>query len=131
MNGTKPETGSFRVATEGCPQSCPNVFKDPASALAQFRFAFPGESGQRNNLRGPGIFGLDVGVSKSFTWEKSQSVLLAVEAFNLTNTPRFDVGGLQNPNGANNTLANSTQFGNFINTASRPRVLQFAVRYNF
>jgi hypothetical protein len=72
-----------------------------------------------------------MGVSKSFVFEKSQRVLLAVEAFNLTNTPRFDVGGLQNPISGNNTLANGSQFGNFINTSSRPRVLQFAVRYNF
>ncbi|GAC1646012.1 MAG: hypothetical protein NVS9B15_03820 [Acidobacteriaceae bacterium] len=114
---------------DNCPQGCPNVFKDPISALAQFRFAYPGESGQRNNLRGPGTFDIDMGASKAFHVFREQSLILDVEAFNVTNTPRFDVGSLQFV--GNNTLVNNTQFGNFTSTSSRPRVLQFGIRYNF
>jgi hypothetical protein len=47
----------------------------------------------------------------------------------VTNTPRFDVGSLQYV--GNNTLANNTQFGNFNSTISKPRVLQFGLRYSF
>ncbi|MEO8725591.1 MAG: hypothetical protein ABI383_05665, partial [Acidobacteriaceae bacterium] len=129
LNGTKPQTGSYNLVNDNCPQGCPNVFKDPVSALAQFRFAYPGESGQRNNVRGPGTFDVDTGVSKSWRLYREQTLALAVEAFNVTNSVRFDVGSLQNV--GNNTLVNNTQFGNFTSTSSKPRVLQFSLRYSF
>jgi hypothetical protein len=129
LSGTKPKTGNFEVVNDNCPQGCPNVFSDPVDANGQFRFALPGESGQRNNLRGPGTFVMDMGVSKAWKLVGEQSLSLAVEAFNLTNTPRMDVGSLQT--GGNNTLVNSTQFGNFTGTLSKPRVLQFGLRYSF
>ncbi|HVN20392.1 MAG TPA: TonB-dependent receptor, partial [Dongiaceae bacterium] len=48
----------------------PNVFKEStigADTLAsQFRYAYVGESGQRNNLRGPGYFGIDASLGKTF-----------------------------------------------------------------
>src|ERR1039458_9620562 len=50
--------------------------------------------------------------------------------FNLTNTPRFDVGTLQ-LNLAGNSITNSGSFGNFSSTLSNPRVLEFALRYSF
>jgi Carboxypeptidase regulatory-like domain len=130
MNGNKPKTGTFTYTNaDACAQGCPNVFADPATAVKQFRNAFPGESGERNNLRGPGIFSVDMSVSKSFPFLETQNITVAVEAFNLTNSARFDVGSLQFV--GNNTLANASQFGNFTRTVSRPRVLQFGLRYSF
>jgi hypothetical protein len=105
------------------------VFADPQTALAQFRTALPGESGQRNNLRGPGTFVIDMGLSKAWKIVREQSLALSVEAFNLTNTPRMDVGSLQTV--GNNALANGSQFGNFTGTSSKPRIMQFGLRYSF
>ncbi|MFY9558855.1 MAG: TonB-dependent receptor [Terriglobales bacterium] len=119
MNGRRPKTGTYIVNGQ------PNVFKDPATAIQAFRFAFPGESGQRNELRGPGIFGLDTGLGKSWKITESQALKFTWEVFNATNSVRFDAAS------GNAALANSTSFGNFIQTLSQKRVMQFALRYSF
>jgi hypothetical protein len=133
LDGKRPRTGTFVINGQ------PNVFSnpnnatnqsDPNTAINQFRAALPGESGQRNNLRGPGTFDIDASVSKSWNITERQSLRLSAEAFNLTNTPRFDVGTMQ-LNLAGNSITNSASFGNFSSTLSNPRVLEFAVRYSF
>jgi len=60
---------------------------------------------------------------------ESQTLKFTWEMFNITNTPRFDVGTMQ-LNG-NNNLASVTSFGNFSSTLSNPRVMEFALRYSF
>ena len=133
LDGTRPQTGTFMVPnpTTGAPQA--NIFSNPLSgssaAIAQFRQSFPGESGQRNELRGPGTFNLDVGLSKTWNITEAQSVRFTWENFNVTNSPRFDVGTMQL--GGNNSISNSTSFGNFVSTLSNPRVMEFALRYTF
>jgi hypothetical protein len=124
LTGAPPKTGTFILGG-----TTPNVFKDPASALTDFRQSFPGESGQRNELRGPGTFNIDAALSKSWNITERQVVKFTWETFNLTNTPRFDVGTMQ-LNG-NNSLSNSTSFGNFSSTLSQQRVMEFALRYVF
>jgi len=124
MTGPPPRTGTFILAG-----NTPNVFKDPTSALNDFRQSFPGESGQRNEVRGPGTFNIDLALSKSWNITERQAVKFTWETFNLTNTPRFDVGTMQ-LNG-NNSLSNSTSFGNFSSTLSQQRVMEFALRYTF
>ena len=59
-----------------------------------------------------------------------QVLRFSAEAFNLTNTPRFDVGTMQ-LNLAGNSITNSGSFGNFNSTLSNARVLEFALRYSF
>lgn len=121
-------TGAFMVNGD------PNLFQNPAAAIQDFRFAYPGESGQRNTLRGPGYFGIDTGLSKSWNITESQAVKLSWEAFNVTNTTRFDVGSLQaggNNGGGNLSFTNNVTFGNFTSTLTKPRVMQFALRYSF
>jgi hypothetical protein len=130
LNGKRPRTGTFVVNGQPNVFSNPNNVNDPSSAINQFRAALPGESGQRNNLRGPGTFNIDSAVSKSWNITERQSLRFTAEAFNLTNTPRFDVGTLQ-LNLAGNSITNSTSFGNFSSTLSNPRVLEFALRYSF
>jgi hypothetical protein len=124
LNGPKPKTGTFKLAG-----NTPNVFADPAAALGVFRESFPGESGQRNELRGPGTFNIDLGLHKSWNITEAQSIKFTWETFNVTNSPRFDVGTMQ-LNG-NNSLSNSTSFGNFSSTLSQQRVMEFALRYTF
>jgi hypothetical protein len=134
--GKKPETGSFIVTeTNGGPG--PNVFKDPGitdpnnpnAAINLFRPAFPGEKGDRNILRGPGTFNIDTGLSKAWRTTESQSLKFTWEVFNVTNTPRFDVGTMSLAN--NTSLSDVTSFGNFVSTLSNARVMEFALRYSF
>jgi hypothetical protein len=128
LSGTKPRTGTFVLNG-----TTPNVFSNPLTgsnaAINQFRLAFPGESGQRNELRGPGTFNLDLSLSKSWKITESQAIKFSWENFNLTNSPRFDVGTMQLS--GNNSVSNSTNFGNFLSTLSNPRVMEFALRYSF
>ena len=130
LNGKRPSTGTFILNGQPNVFSNPNNLTDPKSAINQFRAALPGESGQRNNLRGPGTFNIDSSVSKSWSITERQILRFSAEAFNLTNTPRFDVGTMQ-LNLAGNSITNSTSFGNFSSTLSNPRVLEFSLRYSF
>jgi len=134
--GKKPETGSFTVTqVSGGPG--PNVFKDPGitdpnnpnAAINQFRPAFPGEKGDRNILRGPGTFGIDAGLSKAWHTRESQILKFTWEVFNVTNTPRFDVGNMSLI--GNTGLSSVTAFGNFTSTLTNARVMEFALRYSF
>src|SRR5207302_1668591 len=90
--------------------------------------AFAGESGQRNELRGPGFFSVDLGLGKSWKITESQALTFRAEAFNISNSVRFDVATAT----INNlSLVNSTNFGKYISTLSSPRVMQFSLRYSF
>ncbi len=127
LTGPKPKTGQFIVPQSGGGTG-PNVFKDPNAALNSFRYSFPGESGQRNVLRGPGSFDIDMGLSKAWKITESQNLKFSWEVFNVTNSVRFDVGSMMNNN---NFLDSPTSFGNFINTLSQQRVMQLGARYSF
>jgi len=130
LDGKRPKTGTFILNGQPSVFSNPNNTNDPNSAINQFRAALPGESGQRNNLWGPGTFNIDLSASKNWNLTERQTLRFSAEAFNLTNTPRFDVGTMQ-LNLAGNSITNSGSFGNFSSTLSNPRVLEFALRYSF
>lgn len=127
--GAAPETGSFTV------NGLPNVFKDPAAAAAAFRPPYPGESGSRNPLRGPGLFNIDAGLLKTWTLTEATRLTFGWQTYNLTNTPRFDAGSMSTQSGlcycGNNTLTSATSFGNFVSTLSKPRVMEFSLRFVF
>jgi len=124
-----PKTGSYLVAATPGGSVLPNVFQDPSAAIKDFRLAFPGESGQRNNLRGPGTFDIDASLGKTWKVTEGKDFSFRWETFNITNTPRFDVGQMQF-NG-NNTLATAATFGTFTNTLNKPRLMEFALRFTF
>ncbi len=124
LNGPKPRTGAF-IDQNGNP----DLFKDPIAAQGAFRYSLPGESGQRNELRGPGFFGIDSGLSKSWPFTESQSLKFSWEVFNVTNAVRFDVAPL--PQTTGQLDAASSVFGTFSSTLTKPRVMQFALRYSF
>jgi len=129
QNGPKPKTGSYNVAATPGGSVLPNVFQDPSSAINDFRLAYPGESGQRNNLRGPGTFDIDASLGKVWKVAEGKDLSFRWETFNVTNTPRFDVGQMQF-NG-NNSLATAAVFGTFTNTLNKPRLMEFALRFTF
>lgn len=104
----------------------PNMFQDTAKALAAFRVPYPGESGQRNNLRGPGYLELDSGLFKDWKITESQVLRFDWEMFNVTNTVRFDAA-----QAAFNFGLTFGEFGAYTNTLTTPRVMQFGLRYSF
>ena len=56
---------------------------------------FPGEVGQRNNLRGHGVFSIDMAIGKRFQMPfEGHSLQFRAEAFNLTNSVRFNTAVL-------------------------------------
>ena len=124
MSGKVPQTGTFLDANGN-----PNMFRDPTAALAAFRFPYPGESGNRNAVRGPGFFGIDTGVSKSWRLAESQALRFSWETFNVTNSVRFGFD-LANGNGLP-SIGTTGTFGDYNQTLTKPRVMQFALRYTF
>jgi hypothetical protein len=119
------KTGVFHNPTD---PSVVNVFGAGSSAQGSFREPFPGESGQRNVLRGPGYFSLDAGLGKRWKmpWSETHSVQLRWEVFNVFNAVRFD------PLSINATLDYSgSTFGQYTRLSTNPRVMQFALRYEF
>jgi len=127
--GAKPESGTFMV------NGSPNIFKDPTKAINAFRFALPGEGGERNNIRGAGYFGIDMGLGKTWNITESSALRFSWETFNITNSVRFDAAALEPLAGSNAegnlSLTNSTGFGYYTSTLTNPRVMQFALRYSF
>jgi hypothetical protein len=105
----------------------PNAFPNHDAALDAFRYARPGESGMRNILRGDGFFNIDMGLSKRWKmpYAENHSLQLRWEVFNITNSVRFDVQSHLSE------LDSVNDFGNYTNLLTNPRVMQFALRYEF
>lgn len=126
--GTVPGVGTTRLP------SGPNLFGDPAAAFRAYTFTRPGGVGDRNNIRGDGYFQIDSGLYKSWAlpWGEAQSVQFRWEIFNVTNTARFDPffasGSL---NSADPALNPNSNFGRYNDQLTPPRVMQFALRYEF
>jgi hypothetical protein len=120
--------GSFSEGTtKNAPTGGPNLFPDPQSAFSAFDLTFPGQSGDRNNVRGDGFFTIDTGLSKriKMPYKETHSLQIRAEAFNVTNSVRFDANQLSL------SLSNSVAFGKYNGTLNSPRVLQFGGRYEF
>jgi hypothetical protein len=97
-----------------------------AQAQAAFRFAYPGETGQRNELRADGYLSLDDGLSKSFKTFREQSFKLSAEVFNVLNNSRF------NTQSSSSTVnVGSTKFGDYAGLLVSPRQMQFSGKYVF
>jgi hypothetical protein len=103
----------------------PNAFASPSAALLNMRLPYPGEAGQRNNFRGDGYFGIDLGVRKTFPLFESQNLQIAAEALNITNSVRFD------PKSVSNNANNSASFGVYSTQLTQSRRMQFSARYSF
>jgi Carboxypeptidase regulatory-like domain len=92
-----------------------------------FRFAYAGESGARNNFRGQGFFGIDMALRKSWNITERQVLSFTYDVYNITNSVRFGFDATQNfP--AIDTVGS---FGNYNQTLTTPRVMEFALRYSF
>ena len=92
---------------------------------SNWNFPFPGQSGSRNQLRGPGYFGIDMAMRKSWKFTERQSLAFSAEVFNITNSVRFDAASTQP------AIDTAGTFGTYSRTLTRPRVMEFALRYSF
>ena len=120
-----PPTGTTLNAVDGRP----STFEDPEEALTYFRRALPGEVGLRNVLRGDGYFTIDASLSKSWKLFASNRLRFRWDVFNVTNTPKFDVGNLT-------MFPDRSGFGRYNGTLAAcdgqaGRCMQFALRYEF
>ena len=114
----------------------PEVFDNPTAINngvtnggSPVRLPYPGEAGGRNIFRGDGFFDIDSGLAKTFKITENQGLRFAWEVFNVTNSVRFDV----NANAGNLGIGLlGGNLGNYAaNTLTKPRVMQFSLRYDF
>ena len=109
----------------------PNLFSNGPAAISAFDYAYAGQAGQRDILRGDGFFSVDLGLAKRWTmpWSEKQTLQFRWEVFNITNSVRFDVqAGLIN---GSLGLGSGGSFGNYGGLLTNPRIMQFALRYEF
>ena len=94
----------------------------------------------RNVLRGPGQFNVDFSVIKRFPISEQKNVEFRAEFFNLFNNVNLDTpisnlnvitssGGSIDAN--TGRIINPGDFGRIVSTASNPRLIQFAIKFNF
>lgn len=108
-------------------KGAPNLFVNPSAAFKQFTFTLPGNSGDRNVLREPGAFAINLSLSKEFylytIHDNPHKLQLRWETFNLTNTAVMS--------GVQLSVGSISNFGQFTSQLGSPRVMQFALRYYF
>lgn len=87
----------------------------------------PGQTGNlgRTQVNGPGYFNLNAALLKNISFSESIRVQLRAEAFNLLNNVNINLGG-----GSQYLNINSATFGQ-ATSATTPRILQFAARFEF
>ena len=127
LGGNAFLTGPVQTGTFKNPDGTVSIFKNGPAAINSFTAPFPGDSGARNQIRGQGFFNIDMGLAKRWKmpWAESQSLQFRWEVFNVTNTTRFDVQSVAPE------LDISSTFGNYTGLLTNPRVMQFALRYEF
>jgi len=119
------KTGAFHDPSDPGTVSAFSTF---SNAQSQFVEPLPGQAGERNNFRGQGYFSTDLGLSKRWLmpWSDHHSSQLRWEVFNVTNSVRFDA---QSINSSIDTYGST--FGQYTRLSTNPRVMQFALRYEF
>ncbi len=127
----RPQLGHHRDS-----KGAVSVFADPAAAFLDFQHPFPGQAGSRNVIRGDGDAGLDVGLSKLWKMPfEGQSLQFRWEVYNVPNLKRFNVASGLQTGTACACIASLQQlpssFGDYTGLLTQPRVMQFALRYEF
>jgi hypothetical protein len=139
FNSNMVQTGPVKTGVFLNANGAPDVFADPAAVAAgiftnqtPLRFPFPGEAGSRNNFRGPGYFGIDAGLAKTWTIRENIALKFAWEVFNVTNSVRYDVRTNAAGTGPlDNGSSDGPSLGAFSSTLTAPRVQQFSLRLSF
>jgi len=94
----------------------------------------------RNCLRGPRQVNLDFSIAKLFPIAESRNFEFRAEFFNLFNHPNFATpisnlnalfGSAGSIDSTTGQVLNPGNFGRIISTSNNPRILQFALKFNF
>ncbi len=122
---SRPKTGVFKG------NGSVSVFADPAAAQSDFTLPLPGGVGSRNVLRGDGFASWDMSLGKRWNLPmEGHSLQFRWEVFNVPNLTRFNAQGV-----GQSLLTSLTQspnsFGAYTSLLTQPRVMQFALRYEF
>lgn len=122
-----PQTGAYKF-----PDGTVSIFANPSAAYNDYTHPYPGGgNGSRNVLRGDGIAGLDMALSKRWRMPiEGHTLQFRWEVFNVPNLVRFNVesvGGVSSPS----LTQVPSQFGDYQSLLTQPRVMQFALRYEF
>jgi hypothetical protein len=104
------------------PRSNGNNYFD-TTAFSMNALGTPGTA-KRRFFYGPGADNYDMALAKNLKLAESKSLLFRVEAFNIFNHTQFN-----GPSSVDGDIGSST-FGNAI-SASSPRILQGAMKFNF
>src|SRR6266853_525832 len=123
----KPKTGTFKKA------GSVNLFADPAAAQQDFTLPLPGQVGSRNVLRGNGYADWDMSLYKSWKmpYRETHSVQFRWDVFNVPNLTRFNDQSVGSSALLTSLAQQSTNFGAYTSLLTQPRVMQFALRYEF
>ena len=122
---SKPKTGTYkRIGSV-------SAFADPAAAQQDFTLPLPGGVGSRNVLRGDGYAGLDMSLVKRWKVAESQSLQFRWEVFNVLNLTRFNAQSVGSSSLLTSLTQQPTSFGALTSLLTQPRVMQFALRYEF
>lgn len=123
-------TGSVKVRkhfdANGNPQYFDNVdaINSGTATGGPIRLPYPGETGQRDNFRGDGIFDVDSGLDKTWKIKEYGALKFAWEVYNVTNAVRFD------PASIDDGLTDGS-LGIASRLLNQPRRMQFSLRYDF
>ena len=126
--------------TRGIGTVGPKLFGcDPVTAYRSFRNALPGETGERNVLRLPGFWTLDMGLAKAFDmpWSENHKFQARWEVFNVANYQAMGaVDGSRSGYGlgldpARRQLSPPSNWSNFTGIQGDRRIMQFVLRYAF
>ena len=97
-------------------------------------------SEERNVLRGPRQYNVDFSVIKRFPFSESRSLEFRAEIFNLFNhvnlaNPISDFNAIPSSGGSidpgTGQIINPGAFGRIISTSNNPRLIQFALKFNY
>jgi hypothetical protein len=123
-----PKTGAFPQ-----PDGSVSVFANPTAAINDFVHPFPGQSGSRNVLRGDGFASWDMSLSKRWKmpFAERHSLQFRWEVFNVPNLKRFNVQAGLGDTPTWWVTSVQSHFGDYAGMLTQPRVMQFALRYEF
>ncbi|MGH9944054.1 MAG: hypothetical protein ACRD9R_17050, partial [Pyrinomonadaceae bacterium] len=117
------------------------VRRDPSGQILYFPAGFadnfvnpqPGTLGSlgRGIIEGPGFFTTDFSVIKRTGITENQNIEFRAEFFNLFNTVNFNIPIANNTGNPPTLNKNGANFGVIDSIRGDPRIIQFALRYNF
>jgi len=103
----------------------PAAFANPASVVTNIgQLDFTPLGGPPSQVTGPSNYQLDMGLAKRFTLRNQLDLEFRAEAFNVTNTPSFNLPGSLN-------FEDPTNFATINGQSNTPRQLQFGLKLHW